>query len=277
MVHEILEQFRRFDTPSWIILAFLVVGWIVILERLFILQFVYRIHFVEFTKAIRKMIAAGDLERARAYCIASSKTGLPLIVAKALDAYQMDPFRVRMSFLEESLLFMPRIRRRIGQLPHLATAAVLVGAIASVQSVWQAFHTSNVLDGIKSFAFHQGMSQALNPLVLALFASLTLVIPWGILEAIATRLEQEMEYSITVVMNLIAPETQAVFSSPMGIPQGGSAAHSHSGLAAAAAGGGAIAHMDDDMPSLGNDFSSNGGKNDDMDNSEIVPDEEEII
>lgn len=211
LMQAILDLFRARDPIPFVILAFLCVGWMIIFERFFLLQFVYRVNFQKFNWNIRKMLAAGDVERARTFCVATSKTGLPLIAAKAIDAYQTDVLKVRMTVAEETMAFMPKIRRRISQIPNLATVVVLLGALASVHGIWNSFRMSDVLDqGIKSVAFTSALANALTPLALSIGASILLMLPYGILDAIAARLEGDFEHSLTMILNVLAPETHAV-------------------------------------------------------------------
>jgi hypothetical protein len=116
-----------------------------------------------------------------------------------------------MTVAEETMAFMPRIRRRISQIPNLATIVVLLGALAAVHGIWNSFRMSEVLDhGIKSVAFTSALAGALTPLALSIGASILLMLPYGILDAIAARLEGDIEHSVTMVLNVLAPETQAV-------------------------------------------------------------------
>lgn len=213
MLQAILDLFRERSPIPFVMLAILCVGWVIILERFVLLQFMYRVNFKKFDWNVRKMLAAGDMERARTYCTATSKTGLPLIAAKAIDAYQTDTFKVRMTVSEETMSFMPRIRRRISQIPNLATVVVLLGALAAVHGMWDSFRMSQVLDhSVKSVAFTGALANALTPLGFALGAAILLMLPYGILDAVAARLEGEIEHSLTMILNVLAPETQAVFA-----------------------------------------------------------------
>jgi biopolymer transport protein ExbB/TolQ len=274
MIHEILDLFRQNSIIPFIILALIVVGWVVVIERFITLQFFYRINFSKFNLNMKKMLAAGDFARAKAFCSSTSKIGLPLITARAIDAYESDAFRVRLVMSEETLGFMPRIRRRISQLPNLASAAVLLGALAAIHGVWQSFHTADVLElGVKTFAFTQGISQSLTPLALAMAAAVLLVIPYGVLEAIAARVEADIEHSLTVVLNILAPETQPVVAA-VGAPSPARHARNASGPVAgagAAAGADRIDEKSIDQITQDIDQEVAGEVTD------SVPDEEEII
>lgn len=220
MIQEMFELFRSREPIPYIILAVFVVGWVIVFERFIMLQIMYRLNFSKFNSTLRRMLSAGDLDRARQYCAASGNTGLPLITARAIEAYENENFRVRMVVSEETLSFMPRIRRRISQLPNLAAVAVLLGALAAVNGVWQSFQMVDGLElGLKSFAFSRGLSQALTPIALGLAASVFLMIPYGVLDAMASRLEGEIEHSLTVILNLLAPEMQPVFAQPVSVAQ----------------------------------------------------------
>ena len=270
MLNELFSMFRMQQPVPYLILAFCFVGWVIIFERLIVLQLLYRVNFSKFNGTIRKMLAAGDTERARNFCLATSKTGLPHIAFKAIETYERDNFKVRMVVSEETLSFLPRIRRRISQLPTLAACAVLLGAFAAVSGVWDSFHIADGLEsGLKSFAFTRGLSAALAPLGLSLICAVILMLPYGILDAIAARLEGDFEHSLTIVLNILAPEMQPVFASASAVQV--------QGVAPATA-----SHKEDDASaSEHEEAEASGGSYEESSSSsgrlDAVPDEEEII
>lgn len=269
MLPEIFELFRQDSVIPFIIMAFVLAGWVIVIERLVTLQFLYRINFRTFNQNIKKMLAAGDFERAKTFCQATSKMGLPLMAARAIDAYESDAFRVRLVLSEEALSFMPRIRRRLSQLPNLATGAILLGALAAIHGVWQAFYTAEILElGVKTFAFTQGISHSLTPLALSMCAAVLLVLPYGILDAIASRLESEVEHGLTVILNILAPETQPVVAA-VAAPVA-----DHGGRSTLADGNGG--HDDPEEHSI-TEMVSDIEQEVAGESVEAVPDEEEII
>jgi biopolymer transport protein ExbB/TolQ len=276
MLHEIFALFRAREPIPFLILALVAVGWVIIFERFILLQFLYRVNFRKFNQTIKTMLAAGDTERARTFCLATSKTGLPHITFKAIEAFEKENFKVRMVVSEEALSFLPRVRRRISQLPTFAACAVLLGALAAVHGVWQSFQVADGLElGLKSFAFTKGLSGALTPLALSLLASVLLMLPYGLLDAIAGRLEGEIEHSLTLVLNILAPEMQPVFAAAPAMAMAGAGAAAASAATAASGSNKQSADASDDEPAL----TSRGGyeEPDASDRIESVPDEEEII
>ena len=213
MLSDIFDLYRNGEIIPFIILALLCVGYIIILEKFLILQLVYNINFVKFNAQIKKMLVAGDLDRARSYSKAVSATGAPMITTKAIEAFEFDPTKVRPTISEESMRFLPRIRRRLSQLPNLAAAAVIIGALATVHGIWESFKMVEGLElSIKSFVFSSSLTHAMLPIGISLMGAFLLMLPFGILEAIASRIEAELEHTVCVVINILAPDIQTVYA-----------------------------------------------------------------
>lgn len=214
MLYDIFTLYRNGEIIPYIILAFLCVGYVIIFEKFFLFQFVYKIPFEKFDQQMKKMLLANDMDRARSFSRSVAKTGLPLLVVKAIDAYEHDPMQVRATLSEEGLRFFPRVRRRMAQLPHFAAVCVILGALAAVAGIWNSFQMVDGLElGVKSFAFSKGLTLALLPLAISLAAAVLLMFPFGILDAMAWRLESEIEHSLCVVLNILAPDIQPVIAS----------------------------------------------------------------
>lgn len=211
MLYDIFNLYRNGEIIPYIILAFLCVGYIIIFEKFFLFQFVYKINFEKYNMQLKKMLLANDMERARSFSRATSKTGVPMLTVRAIDSFENDPMRVRATISEEGLRFFPRLRRRMTQLPNFAAACIVLGAIAAVYGIWSSFQMVEGLElGIKSFTFAKGLTIALLPLAISLVAAVLLMLPFGILDAMAWRLEAEMEHSLCLVLNILAPDIQPV-------------------------------------------------------------------
>ncbi|BBH54487.1 MotA/TolQ/ExbB proton channel family protein [Fluviispira sanaruensis] len=273
MLNDIFMMYRNGEVIPYVLLAIVAVGYIIIFEKFIVLQFVYRINFEKYNTQMKKMLTANDMERARNFSRATSRTTVPMLAIKAIDAYETDPMRVRSAVSEESLRFFPRIRRRINQLPNLAATCVLLGAIAAVQGIWGSFHMVEGLElGIKSFAFSSGLSHALLPLTISLVSAVVLMLPFGILDAIAWRLEAEMEHSLCVILNILSPEMQPMFAGG-----GGSSSNNNNSNDDSQGGGYSPSSggmdSDDDM----DDKPRRAGNESGAGSLQEVPDEEEII
>ncbi len=207
MISDIFELFQNGEPIPYVIFAMVCVGFIIIFEKFFLLQIIYRINFEKFNSQIKKMLLANDLERARNLCRSISKTGIPMLAIKVIDAYESEPFSVRATVSEQGLRFFPRIRRRLAHLPNFSVACVILGALEAVHGVWHSFGMVNGLESsLKTYVFSKSLTSALLPMSLSLAAALILMFPYGILDAIASRLELEMEQSIAVILNVLSPE-----------------------------------------------------------------------
>ena len=270
MLYDILFMFRSQEVIPFILLAFFSVGLIIIFEKTIALQFIYRINFKKYNTQIKKMLLANDLDRARSFSRATSLTGVPMIATKALEAYEYDPFRVRAAVTEEALLFFPNIRRRLTQLPNLAASCLIVGSLSAVNGIWKSFQMVEGLElGIKSFAFSVGLTQSLLPLAVALTVAVFLMLFFGILDAMAWRLEGEMEHSLAVITNILAPEREVFFAPTSTAEKPMSEAHSEN-------------DNDEDYPKpeMTANESKNTTKAENNKNGaaiQSIPDEEEII
>jgi hypothetical protein len=96
------------------------------------------------------------------------------------------------------------------------------------------------------------------------------MLPYGIIDAIASRLEGEFEHSITIILNILAPEMQPVFASGAAVPM------------QAAAAAVASPRSDDSGESGHQEAEASGGGSYEESSSastrlDAVPDEEEII
>ena len=213
MTYEIFQVFKDQATIPFIILAFFIVSYIIIIEKFILLQFVYRINFPKFNADIKRMLQNQDIDRVRSYCLATSRSGIPPIVAKAVELLSSDPSKVKASISEGALFFFPSIRRRLNQLPSLAAACILLGVLGAVHGVWFAFEIAESLEfGIKNFAFSQGVASALVPVVFSLVMGTSILIPFGILDAMAWRLEAESEHCLCIILNTL--ESQGIVTTP---------------------------------------------------------------
>jgi biopolymer transport protein ExbB/TolQ len=215
MLHEIYEILKYQYNIPYIILAVTIVGMIIILERFIILQFIYRINFPQFNKAMRKFLDSRDFNHAKSYCFSTSKTGLPMIAVRAIETHEDNADRIKGYMSEAALDFIPRIRKRINQLPNLAAVCIMLGALGTIEGMWVSFQSAEILEfGVKSLAFSRGVSESLIPLIFSLICAVVLIIPYGILDSIAYRLEGEIEHSLCVLNNILAPEAIYALANP---------------------------------------------------------------
>ncbi len=200
------------NTYLYLILFLGFLGTVIIFERLIMLQVVYSLDFKKFLNNLRRSVQAEDVERALSICKNASYTSLPAIGLKALEARERDPSSVRGAIEEESIDFLPKIETRIGFLPALATLILLVGILGTIDSLWAAFDSVEILDSTeKQIRLSSGIAGSLNPTTLGLLVAMIFLTAHQVLRGLALRLTERVHYGVTVLTNLLAPAEMSTY------------------------------------------------------------------
>lgn len=198
------------------VLAIIVLGFlsmVVFFERLIMLQWVYHIDFSKFLGNLKKMVQAEDLDRAITLCKNVSHTSLPRISLKALEAAETDPTKVRGTIEEETIDFLPNIERRLGFLPAFTLLIMLVGVLGTIDALWSAFNSVDVLDTAKKQAtLAQGIASALNPTAMGLLFGMLLLAGFYLLKGMAVNLIERVHHGVAVLTNLLVPQEMMAYA-----------------------------------------------------------------
>jgi biopolymer transport protein ExbB/TolQ len=202
------------------LIAIIVLGFIgtwIIFERLLMLQFVYNVDFKKFLNNLRRSVQAEDLERAVSICKNASYTSLPSIGLKALEALERDPHSVRGTIEEETIDFLPKLEARISILPSLSTLILLIGILGTIDGLWAAFDSIEILDtSEKQARLANGIAGSLNPTTMGLLMSMLFLTGHQMLRGLAIRLTERVHYGVSVLINLLAPQEMATYvAAPM--------------------------------------------------------------
>jgi biopolymer transport protein ExbB/TolQ len=199
------------------IIALGFIGTLIIFERLIMLQFVYNVDFKKFLNNLRRSVQAEDLERAVSICKNASYTSLPSIGLKALEALERDPHTVRGTIEEETIDFLPKLESRISILPALSTLILLIGILGTIDGLWAAFDSIEILDtSEKQARLANGIAGSLNPTTMGLLMSMLFLTGHQMLRGLAIRLTERVHYGVSVLINLLAPQEMATYvAAPM--------------------------------------------------------------
>jgi len=212
MWSELATSFQHADGYILAIMILGFIGTVVFFERLIMYWRVFGIDFKKFLGNLKRMVAAEDIDRAISLCKNVSKTSLPAIALKALEAAETDPTTIKGTLEEETIDFLPKIEKRLGILPAFTIVIMLTGVLGTIDALWTAFHAVDILDTAKKQAsLAQGISTALNPTAMALVFSMALMLGYHVLKGLAVNLSERIHYGVTVLHNLLVPtETQLV-------------------------------------------------------------------
>lgn len=203
------ELAHSFQSGNGYLITIMIIGFfatVVFFERLIMLQFVYHIDFPKFLSMLRKMIQAEDLGRAINLCKSVSGTSLPHISLRALEAAEIDPTTIRARIDEETIDFLPNIEKRLGFIPAATLLIMMVGLLGTIDSLWAAFQSVDVLDTARKQAtLARGISSSLNPTAIGLLFGMILLAGHHILKGIAINLTERIHHGVTVVTNILSP------------------------------------------------------------------------
>lgn len=198
------------------------IGTVIVFERLIMLQVVYSLDFKKFLNNLRRSVQAEDIERAVSICKNASYTSLPAISLKALEAKERDPASVRGAIEEESIDFLPKIEARLGILPALSTLILLIGILGTIDGLWAAFDSIEILDTAeKQVRLSNGIASSLNPTTMGLLMSMIFLTGHQLLRGLALRLTERVHYGVSVLTNLLAPAELSSFVPAMAMPASG--------------------------------------------------------
>ncbi len=153
------------------------------------------------------MIIADDKQRAISLCKNTSHTSLPQITLKAVEASEVDPTTVKGVIEESSLDFLPKLEQRLSFLPAAATVILLIGILGTIDGLWKAFHSLDVLDSTqKQVLLAQGVAQSLNPTALGLIASIFILVAYQFLRSLALKLVDKIHHGVSVLNHLLIPQ-----------------------------------------------------------------------
>jgi biopolymer transport protein ExbB len=217
MWSEIAIALKNGDPYAYIIIFLAWVGFVLMFERFIMLQFVLNLDFKKFTLSFRKLVQAEDIDRAISLCKRTSRTSLPHISMRALEAAESDPTTVRGVIEEESIDFLPRIENRLNLLPTIATIVLLVGVLGTIDRLWSAFHAIDILDTAdKQASLAGGIASSLTHAALSLMVCCIMMGSHHVLKGMALKLIDRIHYGVAVLTNLLAaPESSGYMPAMM--------------------------------------------------------------
>lgn len=212
---DLARSFQQGNGYITVMLACLFLSLVILFERLIMLQFVYHINFSKFLANLKKMVAAEDLSRAINFCKSVSRTSLPQIATRTMEARDIDPTTTRGALEEESLLFLPKLEARLSVLPGLAIIIMFVGVLGTIDNLSTAFRSIDILDSSKKQAsLAQGISGSLSLAAMGLLTSMLILFAQQFLRSTALKLTENMHYGITVLANLLVPAEAVSYAPP---------------------------------------------------------------
>ena len=163
----------------------------------------YRVNSEEFMAQIRKLVQAGNIDRAIKLCEAEP---LPLlqVVRAGLTQVNRGEDAVIAQMEERMSEVIPALEKRIGSLWSLANIATLIGLLGTISGLIKSFAAVAYADPAqKSSLLARGISEAMYNTALGLGIAVTCMMFHLFLHSWAKKIKQDMERSTMKLENLL--------------------------------------------------------------------------
>ncbi len=189
---------------SFINIAVLAFALAIIGERFVFILTKYRVNTTEFMAQIRKLVQAGNIDRAIKLCEAAP---LPLlqVVKSGLTQVNRGEEAIIASMDERMSEALPELEKRIPWLWTLANLATLIGLLGTIRGLIRAFKAVGAIDdpAQKSAMLSAGISEAMWNTVLGLLIAVVCMAAHLVLHSMAKKQKTEMERAATRLENLL--------------------------------------------------------------------------
>ena len=188
---------------SFINVAILALVLGIIAERFVFILTKYRVNSTEFMAQIRKLVQAGNIDRAIKLCEAAP---LPLlqVVKAGLTQVNRGEEAVVASMEERMSETLPELEKRIGSLWSLANIATLIGLLGTISGLIRSFGAvAYAPPDQKSAILSGGISEAMYNTALGLGIAVLCMLFHLVLHGMSKRIKQDMERSVMKLENLL--------------------------------------------------------------------------
>lgn len=199
-VWEFMHDGAPFSYINVAILAFVIA---VISERFVHILSKYRVNSEEFMAQVRKLVQAGNIDRAIKMCEAEPWPLLQVVKA-GLTQVNRGEDAVVAQMEERMSEVIPELEKRIGMLWSLANIATLVGLLGTISGLIKSFAAVAFAEPAqKSALLSRGISEAMYNTALGLGIAVLCMFFHLILHSWAKKIKHDMERSTTKLENLL--------------------------------------------------------------------------
>lgn len=199
-IWEFLHDGAPFSYINVAILAFVIA---VIAERFVHILSKYRVNSEEFMAQVRKLVQAGNIDRAIKMCEAEPWPLLQVVKA-GLTQVNRGEDAVVAQMEERMSEVIPELEKRIGMLWSLANIATLVGLLGTISGLIKSFAAVAFAEPAqKSALLSRGISEAMYNTALGLGIAVLCMFFHLILHSWTKKIKHDMERSTTKLENLL--------------------------------------------------------------------------
>lgn len=208
-MQEIWTAFTTGAPFSFVNAAVLAFSLAIIAERFVFILTKYRVNGREFMAQVRKLVQAGNIDRAIKLCEAAP---LPLlqVVKSGLTQVNRGEEAVVASMEERMSEVLPELEKRIGSLWSLANIATLIGLLGTISGLIRAFKAVGVISdpSQKTAMLSRGIAEAMWNTALGLLIAVICMLCHLVLHGMAKKQKLELERATMKLENLLTLRKQ---------------------------------------------------------------------
>lgn len=200
---DFIASFNEGGPFMYVILLVSVVSLSMIIHKAYQLWFKCRLAEDELTGAVYNQIEANNYTRAIQYCNSKLHPLTAILKAALLRANKSEK-EIRRAVEVAAAQEIPRFKRGISFLPHMANIATMIGLLGTIRGLIIAFSGMEGGDAVKrQEALSTGIALAFRATFFALSVAVVLVFAFVILNGKQNRILERMEHAVTSIVDMI--------------------------------------------------------------------------
>src|SRR3982750_4759243 len=202
---QLVEAFKHNPTFMALNLCASAIVLTIVVERFTFQLTKYRVNSKEFFAQVKKLVAAGNIDRAIKLCEASDYPILQLVKAGLTHANK-GPDEIDAALSEKLSELKPQVEKRVGTLWSLANIATLIGLIGTVSGLIRTF-ASIAAQGLsqadKQRMLSNGIAEAMYNTAFGLSIAVVCMIAHVFLHTRSKNIQHDLESTTERVFNLL--------------------------------------------------------------------------
>ena len=202
---QLVEAFKHNPTFMVMNLCCSAIVLAIVIERFLFQQTNYRVNSKEFFAQIRKLVMAGNIDRAIKLCEASDYPILQL-VKSGLTQSNKGPDEIDASLSEKLSELKPQAEKRVGALWSLANIATLIGLLGTVSGLiatFAAISDPGLSQADKQRMLSNGIAEAMYNTAFGLGIAVFCMITHILLHTRAKAIQHDLESTMEKTFNLL--------------------------------------------------------------------------
>ena len=202
---QLVEAFKQNPTFMVLNLVCSAIMLTIVIERFAFQLMRYRVNSKEFFAQVKKLVAAGNIDRAIKLCEADDYPILQLVKAGLTHANK-GPDEIDASLSEKLSELKPQAEKRIGALWSLANIATLIGLLGTVSGLiltFSAIAAPGLTQADKQRMLSNGIAEAMYNTALGLGIAVFCMITHIILHTRAKTIQHDLEATMERTFNML--------------------------------------------------------------------------